>query len=329
MSSSPIRNRRGGFTLIELLVVIAIIAILIGLLLPAVQKVREAASRMQCQNNLKQIGLAMHNYHDVYGNFPMGHETRGNLNTWVYYSNWAIALLPYIEQDNLFKRYDNTVPNYHANNLFVRTTFIKTYTCPTDPNANKVMFPETTADTGAGQSATSGSQAYMTGSYRGMSGISWNQADMWSGYPTEANANMVNRPSGRGVLHTDGANNLGPEKMATIRDGTANTLMVGERTTRTHPTRGSFWADAFNLYSLSAAWSHSATLIDDYDFCINSPTEADTQNRCKYGWGSPHFRMINFVFCDGHVRGLSMSIDMTIFQALATVNGGEVVTGEF
>src|SRR5262245_58277078 len=192
----------------------------------------------------------------------MGHETRGNLTTWVYYSNWAIALLPYLEQSPLFAQYDNAVPNYHANNLAVRTTFLKVYTCPSDPNAKQVLYPETTADTGAAQSATSGTQAYMTGSYRGMSGISWNQLDMWAGFPTEANANQVHLSRGRGVLHTDGASGLTPERIASITDGTSSTLLVGERTTRTHPTRGSFWADAFNLYSLSAAWSHSITLLD-------------------------------------------------------------------
>src|SRR5262249_28726512 len=158
----------------ELLVVIAIIAVLISLLVPAVQKVREAAGRTQCQNNLKQIGLAMMNYHDQNGSFPMGHETRGTTSSYVYYSSWLITILPYIEQDNLYKLYNNNLPNYdNTTNKVVRETFVSTYTCPVDPNAKKIFAPETTANTGGGQGET-GSHTFMTGSYRGMSGRSWN-----------------------------------------------------------------------------------------------------------------------------------------------------------
>jgi prepilin-type N-terminal cleavage/methylation domain-containing protein/prepilin-type processing-associated H-X9-DG protein len=128
----PLVGRR-AFTLIELLVVIAIIAILIGLLLPAVQKVREAAARMQCSNNLKQMGLAMHNYNDVYGKLPTGWVT-STANKPSPGWSWAVIILPFIEQDNLLKLMapDLVTPNGPTVNAATQTP-IKTYRCPSDP----------------------------------------------------------------------------------------------------------------------------------------------------------------------------------------------------
>jgi prepilin-type N-terminal cleavage/methylation domain-containing protein len=119
----PALERHGGFTLIELLVVIAIIAILIGLLLPAVQKVREAAARTQCANNLKQMGLAMHDYHDTYHAFPPAFAKPSNY-------GWAVWLLPFVEQDNLFNALNPNGTNLSVNAL--TTLPVKVYTCPAD-----------------------------------------------------------------------------------------------------------------------------------------------------------------------------------------------------
>jgi prepilin-type processing-associated H-X9-DG protein len=125
------------------------------------------------------------------------------------------------------------------------------------------------------------------------------------------------------VFHSDGYSGLAAEKITTIADGTSNTLMVGERHTRTHPTRGPFWADAFNLYQTSASYLNINNIYmqPDYDACqavINS-------NYCKYGWGSFHSGGINFLYADGHVGTLQASIDQTVFAALGTVAGGEVI----
>jgi hypothetical protein len=131
------------------------------------------------------------------------------------------------------------------------------------------------------------------------------------------------------VLHgVDDWSGVGPERFASISDGLSNTIMVGERVTRTTPARGTFWGDSFNLYSLSSASYTSASLLPDYDACVASLAGADGWP-CKYGWGSFHDGQIEYVFGDGSVRGISTNVNLSVFQALCTVAGGEVIPGDF
>ena len=327
------RSAPRAFTLIELLVVIAIIAILIGLLLPAVQKVRDAAARMQCSNNLKQIGLAFHNYHDTLGTLPSAHIETCPPGTkpkqeapCTYWSGWNIDILPFIEQDNLYRMYNKSAPNLSPLNAAVVQMQVKVFTCPSDTRAGMVLLPESIPPGGSSQ-PSQGAIPYMAGSYKVMSGVGHPSTTYtYSGYWDEVQDALAYFPAGKGAFHGDGYSGLQPERLATILDGTSNTIFAGERHTKTHPTRGPFWADTFNLYNSGAAYLgiNGIYLQPDYETCANF--HGYNANYCKYGWGSLHTGgMINFLFGDGHVRPVPDSIDLNVFAYLATIAGGEVL----
>jgi prepilin-type N-terminal cleavage/methylation domain-containing protein/prepilin-type processing-associated H-X9-DG protein len=238
MSSQAKATRRGGFTLIELLVVIAIIAILIGLLLPAVQKVREAAARIKCTNNLKQIGLALHNYHDVNGQlppasqipwYPTGQDQDDFLDyTKSFGPNWAVMLLPFIEQDNLYKQSNAVgypgvaitvgVNPTNANQTWrlIANTEVKVYQCPSEPSIRQ-HFSDPNVPT-----SSSGSD-WARGSYGVTAG--------WEDYDHVANGGQKTTTQ-TGVMKGFVASpmmsaNYGC-RLTDVTDGLSNTIMVGE-----------------------------------------------------------------------------------------------------
>jgi prepilin-type N-terminal cleavage/methylation domain-containing protein/prepilin-type processing-associated H-X9-DG protein len=345
MAHSPFRaqGRRPGFTLIELLVVIAIIAVLIGLLLPAIQKVREAANSMSCKNNLKQIGLALHNYHDTNGKFPAGSLYKQvSAGKYEYYDTWTIAILPFVEQGNIFSLYDPMVPNAiqdakSKGMATLRQSLVKVYNCPSDWNPFVPAIPES----GPGGDTGLPIPLCMPGNYRCVAGADWGGTN-WGVDQGGSNENwddatqvgswlMSHHPEDRGPLHASGVGGAKAESIATITDGTSNTLMVGEYATKTHLTSGSsrrtFWAYAYTSYNESCVtFAQSRTLIPDFDRCDATPPGGT--NQCKRAWGSFHTSgLLNFAMCDGSVRAISPNVDMNfVLPSLASIAGGEVIT---
>ncbi len=332
-SHSRVRRRR-AFTLIELLVVIAIIAILIGLLVPAVQKVREAAARMSCTNNLKQIGLALHNHHDTVGTFPPGGMNTGQNGT-VCYSTWAVEILPYLESGNLYKQYDQTKLNTAAVNNLVGQERVKTYECPSDNLAGQLEKPASGPGSG---------QQWMHGSYRAVSGrtnlvAGWGRWDtfepqLWPGcqmtkeyrgvlHATAAAYNGVPAQTALGQCNQSVSMLGAPERMSSITDGTSNTLMVGENTFNDVTRRATFWAYTYASYNQSSVTVESRTLNNSYNKCASTPGLYGDQT-CKAAFGSNHTNGMNFCMADGSVRFVSTSVDINVLAGLATIAGGEV-----
>jgi prepilin-type N-terminal cleavage/methylation domain-containing protein len=311
------KRHRSAFTLIELLVVIAVISILIGLLMPAVQKVREAANRISCMNNLKQIGLALHMYHDVNLEFPPGYryvDPSGSSRAQRHHNRpppaafgkpnapgwgWAAYLLPFIEQDNLYKQIDFNLPVESPSCLTIRTTTMKIYTCPSDPETG--VFSVLTATNQELATAATNSYAACYGA-NGQIGI--------------------NSAEGDGCFFRNS-----PIRFADITDGTSNTLAIGERaaffaqapwagvmsggTVRTTP-------GAQVLRSVIEP-APAMPLAGVYNHLLNDGLSE------PYDFFSAHPGVLPVVFADGSVHGLSTSASKTTLLALATRAGGETI----
>jgi prepilin-type N-terminal cleavage/methylation domain-containing protein len=334
-----------GFTLVELLVVIAIIGVLVALLLPAVQAAREAARRSQCQSNLKQLALGILNYESAKKSLPAGGITDGPCCDTQSGAGWTILILPYIEQQSLYAKYDFDEPNEGIVdtdkdgliNSVVREANPIIYDCPTDEETDKNDRPAT----GPGDN-----RMYNRGSYRGNAGLCTEKSGAFWDSPNQGNEQYAHE---RGPLPGVGSmyNNpwlpnrtrltiwsiMSPVKLSEISDGTTSTLLLAEKShvalEAINPSdfqegmrRRTFWAYTYTSYQRSLTFLQTRSIISDYGRClkIGGPFGEDP---CKRSWGSLHPGGFSAAMCDGSVTFLSESIDIFLFGGMSTIAGGE------
>ncbi len=305
-------KRKSAFTLVELLVVIAIIGILIALLLPAVQAAREAARRLQCANNLKQIGLAIHNYHAVHGVLPISisyyqdHDPTSPLET-LTGKGWVIGILPFMEQQVLYDQFIPGFTGYFRDGKGLKNpacrdamkTQLPVLHCPSDPSTGKT-FTEHPQWSGIEVATTS---------YKGVLGDS-----------RLGGSGSVHQGTEPDCHNTCGCNGLfyrytyrEPKRIADIRDGTSNTLMVGEDVLEQNYHNAAYYANG--------DWSSCHAPLN---YMPNPPTPLEWYNVMSFR--SLHPGGAHFCLADSSVHFFSESIDYTLYRALSTRAGGEPVT---
>ncbi|WP_339748195.1 DUF1559 domain-containing protein [uncultured Rubinisphaera sp.] len=305
-----------GFTLIELLVVIAIIAILVALLLPAVQQAREAARRSSCKNNMKQLGLALHNYHDTFNAFPpasVRQPTGGGVNEWESSMiGWQARILGFMEQSALYDLIDwgRTPGNGGTNNTTVRGTEVAAYRCPSDP----------------GSRGTTGQTTYAPTNYVACTA---NSGSYWAGGSAWAN-------NGRSVLFQNSKT-----LMRDITDGTSNTMIIAEclvgsemrsenatGTPSTCPGAGAIVKDrAYSWFyaNVMPNWSFSTIVGPNTNI---TECRSSTGGTAVLGARSQHKGGVQILLGDGGVRFVSENIDLGTWQNLGHKSDGNVL-GEF
>jgi prepilin-type N-terminal cleavage/methylation domain-containing protein/prepilin-type processing-associated H-X9-DG protein len=311
--SSP-RFRVRGFTLIELLVVTAIIAVLIGLLLPAIQKVREAAYRMSCSNNLKQVGLALHNYHDANQCFPPGRLKTAPAagQTAVDYHGWITYCLPYLEQNNLFRGYRLDLPWKDAANVPVGLLHLSVLTCPSAP---------------AGRDFDSGAMT------------DYSATDNYSDYNNNRTA-YHNSGVLRVVTPATLAGNTKGNRVTDITDGTSNTIMVAECAGREqHWLNGALDSTLFTTGNWTGRWINPNNHMEIRGFDLTTDTQgwppANVNPPCAINCTNArevysfHSGGANTVFADGSVHFLKSTTDLRTLRALVTIHSGEQVNADF
>jgi prepilin-type N-terminal cleavage/methylation domain-containing protein/prepilin-type processing-associated H-X9-DG protein len=317
MRSKRIGSGTGGFTLVELLVVIAIIGVLVALLLPAVQMARESARRTQCGNHLKQLGLASQNFNDIRGFLPPARVSNDSTDANKNWVTWAVLLLPYVEQQNFYTQWDINAP-YESHNVQVTKQAVPIYFCPSRRRST-AAYSNDTPSGGLSDFASCGGRGANDGvNAQGVPNQYAHGAIICARYTMQASPLQV--LSWNGLV-----------RIATITDGTSNTLMFGDKNVR----RTTKWGtnEDRTVYGFTNANNvrrfAGVDLKDGSKYKLDGYKAAEVvQAIDNRAFGSLHPGTTQFVFCDGSVHSLRGTIDLATLGNLAEIDDGNSV-GDF